>query len=291
MANPFDVLGFNYKAFRGLSKDEVLTLVRHQYRALQKIHHPDLARTDRDRDRRHKIIREINEAYELLTEKPEDFAMFFEKFMKITKGRQRISELEQQIQAAEEKAHENFLSYCAAQDARINPEGTAYGFTGTLNMYDTIRKLMMASGIRIDEAEGTPPLFFEMNVLGNGVVVIRKQKKEYRSEGKYLIGTIDDHIANQRGGIARILARAKTVWTPSKSQLRLTEATELKKAGLKPAEIVYIEPRISPEQFQDAVRYLKPVIRKGGYLFSVNRADEGTYFSLEGKVVGFESRD
>jgi len=42
--NPFRTLGFNPRAFKSLHDDEIFSLVKAQYRALQQIHHPDINR-------------------------------------------------------------------------------------------------------------------------------------------------------------------------------------------------------------------------------------------------------
>ena len=72
MANPFSTLGLNPEIIGRLSDDDLAELVKSQWRALQRIYHPDKSSASP------KKSQEINEAYELLQD-PEIFAQFRKK--------------------------------------------------------------------------------------------------------------------------------------------------------------------------------------------------------------------
>ena len=108
MKNPFEILGIAPEICKKLTDEDLFSVVKSSYRALQSIYHPDKGGS-------HKQAIEVNLAYEMLNYKsdPEGFVTYREKYIKrlAWASRKRAKDLEQQLEQQQKQSKKTAIKY------------------------------------------------------------------------------------------------------------------------------------------------------------------------------------
>jgi len=274
--NPFEVLGFNPEIIRGLSTEDVLKLIKPQYRVLQSIYHPDKTKTRDD-----KKSKEINGAYELL-QNPEMFKYFKEKFLKRSPLRKRISDLEKEIISTGETTdcfYKQIISYLGNYAG--SDKVTVFNIAPCrLKMLDYV--LMLNRNIHLNMGKGKKDLFYDLIIRKNGGLARKRGKEVTEYPDKRLVGTISEEIVRSKrfGNIRKILNLAQQIWTYEDARVGRT-AFPMRKVK----ESAIYDGHITTVSFQSIMPLITPEIKNSQYLFSINREKGKTYFAFEGKIL------
>jgi len=270
--NPFEILGLNPNILMGLSDEEIQLLVRSQYRALQRIHHPDMGGDA-------KKSMEINSAYNALTSS-EYFKQYKKAFIK-PKAKVKAIVLERELDAEKARTLEDYQKYVSYLAACFSGEKTVFNIGPcTLRIQDYNLSLKLSVYANYASKRGGQNLFYDLLVRKDGTLARRKNKKTVELEGKRLIGTVSHETIVKYGGVKSVLELAQRIVTREDIELkRLTSSRKI--------EEIEFDNQISPEDFQRIMMLITPKIKSGSMLFAINLGKEIS-FSLEGIICSPE---
>ena len=274
--NPLSVLGLNRELLRTLNDDQIMSLAKSQYKALQTIFHPDVASGGNVR----RSV-EVNLAYDSIQNNAE-FKHFKEKLLRSGK-RDALEEKDRQIETMRmgmNALSDNFIGYLV-HAARLGHHLSVFSpGPFSLKMVDSITASLgdcysYAYGNKGDEN------FFTMSVEEDRSIKKSSHgsQREQHYKEKRLIGSMDYNTGNKMrllsyfkkaAGVERGLAAANFY------ESELIKPPEGETSALNELPLPKLEPLLP---------YLTPIIKEYMYLFAINRRDEEHYISLEGMVV------
>ena len=281
--NPFQVLGLNPDFVRELSDDELDKLVKLQYRGLQSIFHPDKKGDE-------KRSREINEAYDLLTDSDKDIFQYFKKnFLKKISLKEKISNLEKEVallSCKNDDFYKQFVSYLASFVGFEN-EQTVFNIAPCkLKMYDYGKSLDLPDFYKVSKKKmSSAGLFYDM-IVGEDESLIRVNGNRNIKLDRKLFGTIDQKTSNENGGIKNIIRKFQEIWSVDDEKIRRIEII-YNRGVYEPREIKKYDEKIRLYEFQEIMPLITPKIAKHSYLFSIFKEEE-IFFKLEGGILNIE---
>lgn len=289
--NPFLVLGINEDLVRKLSDEQLDSIITSQYRTLQKLFHPDVAKSKKATDKKSK---EINDAYAKLNRKknPELYRAYKDRFINLGGINSRLRNLESQLEESRIMLRDSvsqFLEYLKGYSERNRENKLTvfnlapaelqlhdYGLYLTLSRHD-----VRAFPTKKDKAK----FFYKMQIDANGRIAEKKQGNKKTYHNKNLIGCIDEETAHKNGNILQILRLAQNINYERDNELRLGRGP----AGtITPQPISEYQERIPIESFSRILPLLTPEVRLKSYLFSLNTESDNAYFTLDGSILRIE---
>ncbi len=288
--NPFEVIGVAPSAIRGLSSEQIRSILKHLVRGQRAAHHPDHG-GDNEK------VRAVNNAYRSL-EGVRAFARHKAAYLKQTPLNRRISELEEELQLSgtlllEQAGH--LWSYLMALYAR-SPESDEASIFHARNVYvsDPLQQLIRAiarptyisSKIEkgmvylLDSCEGIPRRRYIKQENKN------TPAEEYSDElfkEKRLVGCLPREAIKKLGGKGAVLLLLQGhVETLAKKGV-------MKVTGNARDEV--LQNQIHLEHFKAVIPHLSPKIKPESFLFAVNlQGPSAPFISLEGLVIKKPSR-
>ena len=281
--NPFNILGLHPDLIQELSDEQIEKILDSQYRALQRLFHPDMNKGYENRSK------ELNEARELLDRRknPELFILFREQFTRKRGVKKQVSNLEAEIKRHSreyEKLYSNMVNYLTCLNR--SKEFNVFNLRNTrITLSDTASIVNESKNLSRDESK---KLIYNIEVDNKGLLMMIKRGKITQYPFKAIIGGIDSDLVRQEYGNLHGLIKATqpNLWLPSQEDMRLIE---IPKRMRNSKEIIKYENHIHPRNFMQVIRNLSHVIDKHSYIFSLNTEEE-PYFSLEGQVINIERK-
>ena len=277
--NPFYILGFNPDLLRGLEDEQILNLIKSQYRGLQIIYHPDRTGGSDEKSK------QIGAAYSALGS-IESVQKYKKEFLRKIHLNQKISELEESLNEERlrryqvvEKLAEYLQSFSDSHENSVFNIGPC-----VLKMQDYASGLRVSTFMRSVKRKGVGSLWYDLIVRKNGTLLKRKNRKTIASLDKTLVGVVDDKTSALNGGFKNVLRLSQKIWTPEDEHLRRKLLGT--NAPSYPRQISEFENQISMGGFQEIMMLLTPRISEYSLLFALNNPrDREPYFSVEGIVI------
>ncbi|MFC1599058.1 DnaJ family molecular chaperone [Patescibacteria group bacterium] len=285
--NPFQILGLNPDTIRGLKDEEILILVESQYKALQKIFHPDKPRGNEEKSKL------ISDARMILDPKkhPEEFEVFKRQFLKKSSMKSQIDQLKTELKTAKDLTNLFYLvllDYLKAS-ADISDETTVFNIEPCIISLHDYRFGMNLPLFESEELhrkhkeKKNNPAFFELEVNADNTIT-KIKLGDKTNFTKTLIGTISSSMLKKKKGLdtmSRVLKLAQHVWSPEMAIMKglmTGKRTDYSK-------VVYAEERIPAESFMPIMGMVRPQLNVHDYLFSISQDHKGTFFTFEGTIV------
>ena len=307
--NPFEVLGLNPSIVRSLNNTDILDLANTMYRRLQALYHPD--KTDSE-----DASLKLNEAIELLRN-PEDFEYEKKRFLRPKPYQTRAEELEQEVVQKDQLLEQAVRMHQDQMRTYIMALADPLQYSifdvasKKLHMHDTALDLNLPQDFPPTE-EKKDLYFFEMDIDDQGLIsTTRTNQQPIQYPDKTLIGVITEDTKTQlRGGIKELIRSTQFFWNQldinafrfrQEDSIRYggtnatTTAVGIRLKRMTPnttphqgEERQEFKNHISPESFEVIVPHLTPTLERLSFLFSINKDDNGFYFSLEGRIHSIE---
>jgi len=288
--NPFQILGLNPDTIRGLKDEEIFMLVESQYKALQKIFHPDKPRGDEEKSKL------ISDAREILDPKkhPEEFAVFKKQFLKKSSMKSQIDRLKTELKTANNLTKLFYLvllNYLQAS-ADICDKTTVFNIEPCIISLHDYRLGMNIPFFerekirRNHKKRKKNPAFFELEVnTDSSITKIRLGKRTNFT--KTLIGTISPSMLTGKKGLdtmSRVLKLAQPIWTNDSAAIKSLFSGK----KMDYSKIIDAEEKIPTESFMPIMGMIRPQLHVDDYLFSIGQDDKGTFFTFEGTILSIK---
>lgn len=289
MINPFRALGLDTQGLRGIAPEELRALAHSQWRAMQRIFHPDKGRKN---DRRSK---EINDAYEeiccMLTDGDERLQEFFGKDARRTAEEKRARQTAF-LQSMYQGVAGALLEYLSAFGADPQERLTVFNCAPcVIRMADYAlgrykerqRQEIGLRGPLVDHE-----IFYTLRIDSSWAAV-KERRLGVDGRGKQvtqampgrLVCGIDTDTIRRHESIASLFAAVG--YCPTKA-VRRERSRYFPPGGLPESDFSYAH--IPLECVQRIMPLLTPYIESGTLLFSFQQGQQ--FFSLEGTVTKIE---
>ncbi len=302
--NPFNVLGFNGDIFKNLNEEQIKQLVQSQYRALSKIHHPDVSNKPNNSAKK---FADISEAYSMLSDSNSKvFDILLKEFTKQS-DKTSVNKKLEEVEDKEQKLRELLLKRMVS--LAINNNALARDFKD-LTVFDTGFSMILGQVPQSENLSFTMlkrrnnlsimPLFgenkFIMRVETDGSITKRflnKDKKfvdiNYPSRRLFAI-LADDNLKEKYGGNRNYINFVFDIEN-EESKIIQSKMMSYSKNNNSGPNITSIDNSniINENKLLEDINLLKFLISKEGVLFSVEldkKTNKKTFY-LEGIVSGF----